>query len=128
MSIRFKINVDPKVTEKNVTELVVQVQQKIGMDLLAGIVLMTPVDTGRAAGNWQVTLNAAASGVTDDLDPSRTSTISKGSEVIMGAPAFTGIYITNNLPYILRLEEGSSTQAPQGMVQTTVDRVAGAFR
>ena len=32
------------------------------------------------------------------------------------------IYIDNNLPYIGRLEEGSSTQAPRGMVRPALSR------
>ena len=31
-------------------------------------------------------------------------------------------YITNNLPYIMRLEFGYSKQAPAGMARITVDR------
>ncbi len=33
------------------------------------------------------------------------------------------IYITNNLPYISKLENGSSKQAPNGMVNLTMNEV-----
>lgn len=125
--LTFKINIDPDRARRGIENHVQEVQQKIGMDLLAGIVLGTPVDTGRAAGNWQVAIGAPASGTLDRQDPQGAATIAAGSDVIQASQAFSVIYINNNLPYIEPLERGHSGQAPQGMVQTTLDRVTGAF-
>ncbi len=125
--LQMKIDIDPGKTDQNLAQVVQEVQQKIALDLLTGIVLGTPVDEGRAAGNWQVTIGAPAPGTLDVLDPTKTSTIASGSGVILTSLAFTTIYIVNNLPYIQPLERGHSGQAPQGMVQINVDRVAGAF-
>ena len=36
--------------------------------------------------------------------------------------------LANNLPYIEKLEYGSSTQAPAGMVRINFDRVAGIIK
>lgn len=125
--LRFKVNIDPARVGQNLERTVRNVQAKIGLDLLTGIVLGTPVNTGRAAGNWQVTIGAPAEGTTEKTDPGRSATIADGSTVIGSAPAFTNVYITNNLPYIQALERGHSLQAPQGMVQINVDRVVGVF-
>jgi hypothetical protein len=97
------------------------------LELLKGVVLGTPVDKrpargGRARGNWQASISTAASGTIDRKDPGGGATISAGKDAIQKAPG-TVFYITNNLPYIYRLEfEGWSKQAPTGWVRTAVER------
>jgi hypothetical protein len=92
------------------------------LDLLKGVVLGTPVDTGRARGNWQASISTAASGTIDREDRSGGATIAAAQPVIEQAPG-TVFYITNNLPYIYRLEfEGWSKQAPSGWVRTSIER------
>ena len=43
-------------------------QKKIVLEALKRIVERTPVDTGRARGNWQVTIGTPARGVVEDSD------------------------------------------------------------
>lgn len=43
---------------------------------------------------------------------------------IESAKAEDTIYIQNNLPYIVGLEYGRSTQSPQGMVRLTMQEVS----
>lgn len=61
------------------------------LDIFRNIQIRTPVDTGRARGNWQVEFNGSQEAT-----------------------------IYNNLPYIERLENGWSQQAPTGMVRITL--------
>ncbi len=105
---------------------VVLVQKKLAFQILEGIVNMTPVDTGRARGNWQVTIGAPSAAVDENrFDKAGGGTISAGAAVISSLTDLGAIYITNNLPYILPLERGhSQRQAPSGMVQVTLDRVS----
>lgn len=82
------------------------------------LILTTPVDTGRARGNWNVAVGHIDSGVRllDFPDPSAAQ--SEAQAAI--APWRLGdgaIFIANSLPYIMPLENGSSAQAPNGMVQ-----------
>ncbi len=49
--------------------------QKIAIDLDTRVVLGTPVDTGRARGNWFPSINTPATGVTDATDPSGSAAI-----------------------------------------------------
>ena len=76
------------------------------LDLFGKIILRTPVDTGRAKGNWGAGLNRPGNGSV--------------SGTVATAKIGNSLFLTNNLPYIKVLEEGSSTQAPQGMVKVTV--------
>lgn len=86
----------------------------------ASVVIATPVDTGRARSNWQVELGQAATGVLDPIDKSGQGAISAGTKVIQGYKSGSSVNITNNLPYIERLNDGWSAQAPAGFVEKAV--------
>ena len=78
------------------------------------IIKETPVDTGRARGNWQASVNSASG-----AELSRTSEGAAIIQLSQEASAAIGntFFFTNNVPYIRRLEYGYSDQAPQGMVR-----------
>jgi len=95
------------------------VVKKVGIDMFSQVVVRTPVDTGRARGNWQVSFNSPASGTLNDLDPSGRNTQMQISGKMTGWKQ-GDIWMTNNLPYARRLEYGWSKQAPGGMVRLTV--------
>lgn len=102
------------------------VLQKVTIEILSRIIEKTPVDSGRARANWQVALNVVPGGYDDNaFDKSGGTAISKGQAEAIKAQAEDSVYIINNLPYILKLEEGSSTQAPSGMVTITVQEFTG---
>lgn len=112
----------------------------ICLDLLTGIVLKTPVDTGRARANWQATINSPATSKKEFKEdagsgikaPNRSAAsvnaINDAQDAVKSAPGNI-FYITNNLPYITRLEfESWSKQAPMGMVRLTIDEVQRKLR
>ena len=91
--------------------------KKSVFDLTSAIIANTPVDTGRARANWQVSFNTPKEDKLDTLDKSGNATISKANDKILNNKVPTTYYITNNLPYIMRLEYGWSKQSPAGMVR-----------
>lgn len=99
--------------------------RKVGLDMTSRIVLRTPVDTGRARANWQCAIGAPASGLLDVTDKTGGSTIAAASQKLASFKAGPSIWITNGLPYIGRLEDGYSGQAPSGMVALTVREFQG---
>lgn len=102
--------------------------RKICLDLVTGIVLKTPVDTGRARANWFTSVGSPSGNVTNSTDPSGSSSISSALGPISKATGNV-LWITNNLPYIYRLEfEGWSKQAPAGMVRVTINDIARQLR
>lgn len=103
-------------TEKQVS----QATRRLALQALSGLVLRTPVDTGRARGNWQVSIGAPRDGETGTNDRAGAGTIAAGNAVIGQQRAFQVIVLQNNLPYITRLNEGSSQQAPAGYVEGTI--------
>lgn len=69
---------------------------------------------GRARGNWQIGIGVEKQGETGTIDGSGASTIGIGRSVLAGYKLGEQIIINNNVPYIVPLSQGSSTQAPAG--------------
>ena len=92
------------------------------LELFSGVIRATPVDTGRARGGWQTGVGSAPEGDNKRLDKSAAKSI---AEVEQNTPAGAGqvTYMANNVPYIMNLEQGTSKQAPEGMVRKNMDRV-----
>lgn len=84
------------------------------------IVNETPVDTGHARANWQVGISEPITSEIDEEDPSGGATIERNASVIRQAPPHKDIILSNNVPYIHKLNEGSSSQAPAQFVQIAV--------
>lgn len=83
-----------------------------------GIVARTPVSTGAARASWSVSVGSPAPVVR--TGGSIGAPLPPPIFPLKTAPAYSKIYITNGVPYIMPLEYGSSKQAPQGMVRVTL--------
>lgn len=76
---------------------------------------------GRFKSNWQLSNGSPATGVLNLVDKDGTATKASHASFISTATAGGTIYLMNNLPYAVRLEQGwSRNQAPIGMVAVTV--------
>ena len=94
--------------------------QKLAINIDRRLVLETPRDTGQAKANWLVGIGSPVS--SPDLnafDPN--AAIAKAQGVISRFKATSNLFITNNLPYIERLNEGYSLQAPSLFVDSIID-------
>jgi hypothetical protein len=112
----------------NLERAVPNLIRKVALAADQAVVSQTPVDTGRARSNWIVQIGSAYTGTIGPRSPgSRGST---GADNIQGSlsqaqaeiATYTQgeIHITNNLPYIERLNNGWSAQAPSGYVEAAV--------
>lgn len=89
------------------------------------VIKKTPVDTGRARGNWFAEIN----GVSAETSETRTDTEAIAEAVSTAQKASGNIFtLTNNLDYIRRLEYGWSKQAPQGMVRLSIAEVQNSLK
>lgn len=86
--------------------------RKIAFEVLKGVVEKTPVDTGRARGNWQASINAPKEQVLKSTDKEGSSTIAKGFTRLGQFTIGQIAYVANNVDYMIFLENGSSKQAP----------------
>lgn len=99
--------------------------RRIGMLALRRIVTRTPVLTGTARANWNITLNQ--SNYSSNLgknDISGGQTITGGQAVIYNAKLGNDIHFANTVPYIEMLENGWSKQQGRGfMVSLTIEEL-----
>lgn len=108
-----------KVNTKKAAEVSEAVYRRALTELFSNIVVSTPVDTGRLRGNWQAD-NAPSSTETGRRDTGGRQTISAAKAFISRLKSDTKFAFFNNVPYALKIEQGSSRQAPQGMVAINV--------
>lgn len=71
---------------------------------------------GHFRANWQLGINAMPSGELDAVDPRGEATMAKFTVGMPEKAAGNVFYIANNAAYALRIEDGWSRQAPQGIV------------
>jgi len=97
-----------------------KVTQWFAFEALKGIVERTPVDTGRALGGWQVTLNSPsdAAGGAQGAAPNRSAILKSGQAKIKAARPYQVIWISNNVHYIRILEEGGFVPTDPGPSKT----------
>jgi hypothetical protein len=105
-----------------------KLQKRIAVDLLRRIVFRTPVDTGRARGNWQVARGGGSDSPLEKFDKSGGATFAAGASAIGSTKEFSLITIFNNVNYINILEGGSSSQFPSGMVAVSLAETEAQFR
>jgi len=84
---------------------------------------------GHFRGNWQVGIGEPPSGEVPGTDPGGQYTAAAGLGELGRVQPGQDVYITNNVPYAERLEDGWSwRQAPQGIVRVTLAEMdAGAL-
>lgn len=99
------------------------IKRKIAFDIYGRLLAKTPRDTSRAVAGWDISAERPGSAVPPkgmpSYSPTATPTIPKNANIIC---------IYNNVEYIIRLNEGHSTQAPPMFVEQSVDEVMGGLR
>ncbi len=113
-----------------------QFARKLLLEGYKRITAKTPVDTGRAKGNWNISANRPDIGIDEEkkIDTKKgiPAPVPEDQLPPVGEDAY---YITNSLPYIDVLENGGykpgpkttgagySIQAPSGMVKVTLQEL-----
>ena len=105
-----------------------QVKRVVFFQLAESIVQLTPVDTGRAKGNWQPSKGSFKSRTLKTFDKGGGGVLSRVQSVAKSSKGDETLCLVNNLPYIKRLEDGYSKQSPVGMVGLTVQRFDSALK
>ena len=93
---------------------------------------------GHARMNWQISLSKPTRKVLEGVDPTGFGAEAMALFGLSNARPYQRIWIVNNVPYILVLENGrgpdergimrGSTQAPQGMLGVTLQEIRRDFR
>ncbi len=118
---------------KNIPLIGKAVHAAVSQAVYKGIVQKTPVLTGRARNNWFPSLGAPIGYATEDTagvsvtgQPQTSEERARINSVTRKLKALplgqTNVFITNNQPYIQKLEDGtiSKKSPPNAMVQGTI--------
>lgn len=135
MARNFKFEADLGAFAERIGVEYGQVVAKVVHDLDSKIVHRTPVDTGWARMNWNISADSPDLSYTpaerpeeDPVGEEEATRIAMARAavwlaVIMGDPYHT-FYIANAIPYIEVLEDGhSQVQAPNGMVAVSLAEI-----
>lgn len=108
--------------------------RKVSADMLQGVIMASPVMDGAFRSNHRVTVNKT----TNETVPSNGNrspkgtldqqVFAEGAGQILQAKLGDNVYIQNNLPYALRLENGHSQQAENGIYALTFLSVASKHK
>lgn len=104
------------------TRRVQEVRRGVSLKLFNSVILDTPVKTGRARGNWQVSTDKPIVGEISREDASGRAVMAEVEAEVKKSDGDAPLFLSNSLPYIQKLEEGGSKQAPEGMVRRNVVR------
>lgn len=141
-----------KFTEQTVPTRAVDVQKRMVAEALTLIVQATPVGNhtrwkrnvdrsrrglpplprgyvgGHARKNWQVNIGSPSRSVLPGTDATGQAALTAGYSKLAALSAPGVVYISNPLPYVERLENGWSKQAPRGMVRQAIAAVSAKYR
>jgi hypothetical protein len=90
----------------------------VALEALKNIIIETPVDTGRARSNWFIGIDTPIDDITDETNWQGNSADQQAK--LLQPTDKSEIWLSNNLPYIVRLNDGWSDQAPAGFVEKGV--------
>lgn len=107
MRIQDQIN---KAYENKVIKVHNNLVRETAIRAFSEIIKATPVDTGRARSNWNIAVNAIDATTTEN-------TAAPDTNPALNIDPNDTVYISNNLPYIQRLNDGYSQQAPANFVE-----------
>lgn len=113
----------------NLDKMVNERKQAVATAIVRQLVEATPVDTSQALSNWRVSTDGTigahiaahfmgAKGSTQAA--SASAAIADAERAIKSSKPLDVLVIFNAVPYIRRLNEGSSAQAPAGFVEKAI--------
>lgn len=97
--------------------------------ILADLLAVTPVDTSQAISNWQIGLDRPIINTIPPYFPGKGGQTAQASREAAWRAALSilatkkpgqAVYLGNALPYIRKLNDGSSSQAPAGFVERAI--------
>jgi hypothetical protein len=109
--------------KRKVRQSFLKTHRRIVFQVASRIIQLTPIDTGRAAASWELSIGFPSEEA--DLGPGSWAGAKEMAivaaravvERIVESNMFEKVYLNNTVPYIDYLEYGHSSQAPAGMVR-----------
>lgn len=130
-----------KVRAASITSETDRLVKRAALAIDQAVVVGTPVDEGTARSNWLVALGAPDRRQIGAYVPGKAlgqsesgnleGALAQGRAVIAQRKEGQDVYISNNLPYIKELNDGTSAQAPPNFIEKAImaaSAVAKNFR
>ena len=102
--------------------------KKITLDITANLIETTPVDSGWARANWIPSVTKPTQETDGTREQAQSGSVKTGLQRA-GQARVAGyqfpqgaVFIANNVPYILKLNDGTSTQAPSGFIEQAIEK------
>lgn len=95
---------------------------RTALTFVSVVAYATPIDTGKAQGNWQVGIGKPL--LRQVHNPARfgaAHAVLIADHKLFNYKGNATIHVTNNLPYIGALDRGHSKQAPKGFIDMAYD-------
>ena len=113
-----------KIVVKSLTKFTQNLVKALTLNVTANLREDNPVDTGWSRANW---LNAIGRRIVKPIGSKENVDVqAQEATIAKVAASYTldqgVIFISNGVPYILALNDGSSKQAPSGFVQIAIFR------
>ena len=89
------------------------------LSIFSDTITATPVKTGRLRNNWMTSIGMPDTGIREGRGKGGASR-KNAKSMIDSFELGNTVFFANNLPYALPVELGSSKQAPEGMLRTSV--------
>lgn len=111
---------------EDVPALTVVAVKKITLGVYRDLILVSPVDTGRFRGSWTAAVGAPDTTVLPEAkkgqEPYPPPDEAAAAQALDALQPFGQAWVSNNLPYAERLNEGHSQQAPEKFVEQVLAR------
>lgn len=112
----------------NAGNLADETKARVALAIVRQLVFDTPVDTSRALSNWRVGTGSTPAPIPpyyagmqgSTRAASAASAIAAAEAAIAANKHASVLAIFNSVPYIRRLNEGSSAQAPAGFIEKAI--------
>lgn len=122
-----------------VPKLVQNANALVITEVFRGLVETTPVLTGRARRNWKPAVNALDLDAVEDfahvdgvtgapMTPEEHGRLQGTLARLRVSEPGAIVNITNNVPYIIYLDKGSSLKAPLGIVNVAIEKALSRLR
>lgn len=102
--------------------------QATALDAISRMIDRTPVDTGAAKAHWFARGTPTESFDKDKVDKSGGATKTRAARDLKRVRIGDRVYLVNSAPYFFWLEQGTSDQAPSGVVTLTLAEMGLLWR
>ena len=117
-----------RLADEGVRERLADERARVALAMIRALIDSTPVDTSAALSNWRVSDGPLGDAIRAHVPGEKRSTqgasaavaLAEAERAIQAGKHANALVIFNSIPYIRRLNEGSSSQAPAGFIEKAI--------